>query len=101
MLDVNYLSSFLFAAAFTNNFFPQHYSVGFLQRHFDDDIYALNFVFSRNEVYESFTPNAKPDVMQKLPMLETSGRLQQILGSKIPLWFSFNASGGLLSRRSR
>ena len=98
MLDVNYLSSFPFAAAFTNNFVPQHYSVGFLQRHFDGDIYALNIVFSRNEVYESFTPNAKPDVIQKLPMLETSGRLQQILGSKIPLWFSFNASGGLLSR---
>jgi LPS-assembly protein len=98
MLDVNYLSSFPFAAAFTNNFVPNHYSVGFLQRHFDNDIYALNIVFSRNEVYESFNSNAKPAVIQKLPMLETSGRLQQILQSKIPIWFSFNASGGLISR---
>lgn len=98
MLDVNYLSSFPFAAAFTNNFVPQHNSIGFLQRHFDDDIYALNIVFSRNEVYESFAATAKPAVIQKLPMIETSSRLQQILGSKIPLWFSYNASGGLISR---
>ena len=98
MLDVNYLSSFPFAAAFTNNFVPQHNSVGFLQRHFDDDIYSLNVVFARNEVYESFAQTAKPAVIQKLPMLETSSRLQQILNGKIPLWFSFNASGGLISR---
>lgn len=97
-LDLNYLSSFPFAAAFTNNFTPQHYSVGYLQRHFDDDLYALNIVFSRNEVYESFATNAKPAVIQKLPSLESSGRLQQILQSKFPLWFSYIASGGLLSR---
>jgi LPS-assembly protein len=98
MLDVNYLSSFPFAAAFTNNFVPQHNSVGFLQRHFDDDIYVLNIVFSRNEVYESFDSAAKPATVQKLPMIETSSRLKQILQGKFPLWFSFNASGGLLSR---
>ncbi len=98
LIDVNYLSSFPFAAAFTNNFVPQHNSVGFLQRHFDNDIYTLSIVFSRNEVYESFNANAKPAVVEKLPMLETSSRLQQILQGKIPLWFSFNASGGLISR---
>ena len=98
LIDINYLSSYPFAAAFTNNFGPQHISVGFLQRHFDNDIYALNIVFSRNEVYESFLANAKPAVVQKLPTVEISGRLQQILQGKLPLWFSFNASSGLLSR---
>jgi LPS-assembly protein len=97
-LDINYLSSFPFAAAFTNNFSPQQNSIGFLQRHFDNDIYALNLVFSRNEVYESFSTDAKPVVIQKLPTVETSSRLQQILQGKIPLWFSFNAAGGLISR---
>ena len=97
-LDFNYLSSFPFAAAFTNNFSPQQNSVGFLQRHFDHDIYTLNFVFNRSEVYESFATDAKPVVVQKLPSIETSSRLQQILEGKVPIWFSFNASGGLISR---
>jgi LPS-assembly protein len=97
-LDYNYLSSFPFAAAFTNNFSPQQNSIGYLQRHFDDDIYVLNFVFSRNEVYESFASNAQPAVVQKLPSVETSGRLQQILEGKLPIWFSFDASSGLISR---
>ena len=98
MLDFNYLSSFPFAAAFTNNVSPQQNSIGFLQRHFDHDIYALNFVFSLNEVYESFAAAAKPVAIQKLPSVETSSRLQQLLEGKIPLWFSYNASAGLISR---
>jgi LPS-assembly protein len=98
LLDIDYLSSYPFAAAFTNNFVPQHNSIGLLQRHFDNDIYNFDIVFSRYEVYESFDSSAKPAVVQKLPMVETSGRLQQILGAKFPLWFSFSASTGLLSR---
>jgi LPS-assembly protein len=98
MLDVNYLSSFTFAAAFTNNFNPQQNSVGFLQRHFDNDIYALNIVFSRSSVYEGFGPEQKPVVIRKLPSIEGSSRLKQILEGKLPLWFSFDASSGLLSR---
>ena len=98
LLSVNYLSSFPFAAAFTNNFNPQQYSSGFLQRHFDDDIYAVNIVFSRSAVYEGFGAQQKPVVTQKLPTVETSGRLQQILEGKLPLWFSFDAASGLISR---
>ncbi len=98
LLDINYYTSYPFAAAFTNNFVPQHNSLGLLQRHFDDDLYNLDIAFTRYEVYESFDTSAKPAVVQKLPMVETSGRLQQILGAKFPLWFSFNASTGLLSR---
>ena len=98
LLDVNYLSSFTFAAAFANNFNPQQNSVGFLQRHYDNDIYALNIVFSRSSVYEGFGPQQKPVVIQKLPSVEASGRLKQILEGKLPLWFSFDASSGLLSR---
>jgi LPS-assembly protein len=98
LLNYNYLSSFPFAAAFTNNFSPQQNSIGFLQRHYDDDIYALNFVFSRSQVYESFASNIHPVVLQKLPTVETSSRLQQILEGKLPVWFSFDASSGLMSR---
>ena len=98
LIDYNYLSSFIFAAAFTNNFYPQQNSIGFLRRHFDNDIYALDFVFSRNQVYESFALNSQPILLQKLPSVEASSRLQQVLEGRLPLWFSFNASSGLLSR---
>ncbi len=98
LIDYNYLSSFIFAAAFTNNFYPQQNSIGFLRRHFDNDVYSLDFVFSRNQVYESFSTNSKPIVLQKFPSVEASSRLQQILQGNLPLWFSFNASSGLLSR---
>ncbi len=98
LIDYNYLSSFIFAAAFTNNFYPQQNSIGFLRRHFDNDIYSLDFVFSRNQVYESFAITSKPVVLQKLPSVEVSSRLQQILQGNLPLWFSFNGSSGLLSR---
>ncbi len=98
LIDYNYLSSFIFAAAFTNNFYPQQNSIGFLRRHFDNDIYSLDFVFSRNQVYESFALNSQPIVLQKLPSVEASSRLQQVLAGNLPLWFSFNASSGLLSR---
>jgi LPS-assembly protein len=98
-IDLNYVSSFLFAAVFTNNFTPQRNSIGFLQRHFDHDIYALNIVFNRNQVFEDFSTASNEVVLQKLPSIEASSRLQQILQGKFPLWFSFNASSGLLSRR--
>jgi LPS-assembly protein len=98
LIDYNYLSSFIFAAAFTNNFYAQQNSIGFLRRHFDNDIYSLAFVFSRNQVYESFALNSQPIVLQKFPSVEASSRLQQVLEGNLPLWFSFNASSGLLSR---
>jgi len=96
--DYNYFSSFPFAAAFTNNFNPQQNSIGFLQRHFDNNIYALNIVLSRNQVYENFSLNSEPIILQKLPGIEVSSRLQQILQGKLPVWFSFDGSSGLLNR---
>ena len=98
-VDYDYLSSFIFSVAFTNSFTPQHNSIGFLQRHFDNDVYTLNFVVSRSQVYESFTDAKDQVILQKLPSIETSSRLQQLLESKIPLWFSYNASSGLLNRQ--
>ena len=97
-LDFNYFSSFPFAAAFTNNFNPQQNSIGFLQRHFDNNIYALNIVLSRNQVYENFSLTSQPIILQKLPSVEVSSRLQQILQGKLPIWFSFDGSSGLLNR---
>jgi LPS-assembly protein len=97
-LDFNYLSSFIFAAAFTNNFSAQQNSTGYLQRHFDHDSLALNFVFSRTQVFEDFAKNSDQVILEKLPSVEVSSRLKQILEGKIPVWFSFEGSGGLLSR---
>jgi len=98
-LDYSYLSSFIFRAAFTYNYSAQVNSIGFLQRHFKNDIYALNFVFSRSQVYENFSDDTQQVVLQKLPMVEASSRLQQILKGKLPVWFSFDGSSGLISRR--
>ena len=102
-LDYNYLSSLVFRAAFsgayTSAFSSLVSSVGFLQRHFDDDIYAVNFVFSRDEVYESYSDSTQKVVLQKLPMAETSGRDQKLVDGPLPVWFSFGASGGLISRQ--
>jgi LPS-assembly protein len=98
-LDYDYLSSFVFRAAFTYNYSAQVNSIGFLRRHFDNDIYSLDFVFSRSQVYENFSDSSQQVVLQKLPSVETSGRLQQILQGKLPVWFSFDGSSGLLSRQ--
>ena len=104
-LDYNYLSSFLFREAFSYSFAStissQNNSVGFLQRHFDHDRYTFNIAMSRTELYEEITLiNQTPNrvVLQQLPTFEFLGRDRQVTKGAIPLWFSFDANGGLLSR---
>ena len=105
LLDFNYLSSYLFREAFGYGFsttiWSQNNSIGFLERHFKDDAYTLNFAGERNQVFEAITllhqsPNQV--IIQRLPSVEFSGRDQQIAGGPAPLWFSFGSSGSLLSR---
>src|SRR5581483_4742677 len=104
-LDYNYLSTFLFREAFSYSFATtissQNISVGFLQRHFENDRYTVNIAMGRDELYEAITalhqtPNRV--VLQQLPNVEFLGRDQQVIKGPIPLWFSFDANGGVLSR---
>jgi LPS-assembly protein len=103
-LDYNYLSSYLFRQAFANSYnsalSSEVSSIGYLQRHFNDDTYSLNFVFQRDQLFETATAltQAPNDVIiQKLPTAEFSGREQQI-SSTFPVWFSFSSSAGMLRR---
>lgn len=105
-LNYNYLSSYLFreafSYAFTTTIWSENNSVGYLQRHFADDTYALNIVMKRNELFEAITqlhqtPNEV--VTQKLPSIEFSGQDRQVAGGPLPVWFSFQSSAGDLTRQ--
>ncbi len=107
VLDYNYLSSYVFRQAFSYSFtstiWSENNSIGFLQRHFADDKYALNIVMQREQNFEAITypflgqfPNEV--TIQKLPSIEFSGRDQQLTGNALPVWFSFGSTAGALSR---
>ncbi len=105
-LDYSYLSSYLFRQAFSSSFTSAIYSevssIGFLQRHFKDDLYTVNIVASRDQLFESITlpgQRANDVILQKLPSLEVFGRDREVVSGPVPVWFSFSASGGLLSRQ--
>ncbi|MDQ2843144.1 MAG: hypothetical protein M3Y72_19315, partial [Acidobacteriota bacterium] len=104
-LDYNYLSSYLFREAFSYSFATaiqsEVYSLGFLQRHFKDDVYSFSIVAMRDQLFEGITPYGTPPnqvVVQKLPSLEFVGREQNLVHGPVPVWFSFGASSGLLTR---
>lgn len=104
-VDYNYLTSYLFREAFSYSFATtiqsEVYSLGFLQRHFKRDLYALTFVAERDQLFESITPNGqKPNqvVVQKLPSIEFTGRDENLAHGPVPVWFSFDTSAGLLTR---
>lgn len=103
--DYHYLSTFLFRQAFSYSFATlisnEVNSVGWLQRRYDGGNYTLNFVMQRNQDYVAPTLLNQPQdevVIQKLPSIEASGRDQEILGGPLPVWFTFGASAGALSR---
>ena len=104
-LDYNYLSSFLFRQAFSYSFASainnEVYSTGFLQRHFKDDLYTLNIVFQREQLFESVTLLDQPPnqvIIQKLPSVEFTSRDKALVKGSVPVWFSFNSSAALLTR---
>ena len=105
-LDYNYLSSFLFRQAFSSSFTSaissEVSSIGFLQRHFKDDLYTVNIVGSRDTLFESVTQLNQPAndvVLQKAPSVEVLGRDQEIVSGPLPVWFSFTTTAGLLGRQ--
>ncbi|MBV9671004.1 MAG: LPS-assembly protein LptD, partial [Acidobacteriales bacterium] len=105
VMDYTYLSSYLFRAAFfyspSSTIWSQNNSIGFLQRHYNDDLYALNLVLERDQTFNSITyQNQLPNqvIVQKLPSIEFSGRDQEIGGGSVPLWFSFGSTAGMLNR---
>lgn len=104
-LDYNYLSSYLFRQAFSYSFATaissQVDSIGYLQRHFKDDAYTVNFVMQRTQLFESITPIDAPAnqvVVQQFPSVEFSGRDQEIVAGPLPVYFSFGSTAGLLER---
>ena len=58
-LDYNYLSSYLFRTVFSNSYLgaisSEVDSIGYLQRHFKNDLYTLNLVAQRDQIFESVT----------------------------------------------
>jgi LPS-assembly protein len=104
-LNYNYLSSYLFREVFSYTFASaiqsEVYSLGYLQRRFKKDIYTLNIVFDRDQLFESITPYGKPAnqvVLQKLPSFNFLSRDQNLVHGPVPLWFSFDTSASLLTR---
>ena len=105
VLDYNYLSSLtfreVFAPAFTYPLWSQNNSVGFLQRHFKDDVYTVDIAMERQQLFEQATPlKQAPNqvIIQKLPSVDFSGRDQEIVHGELPVWFSFGTSAALLNR---
>jgi LPS-assembly protein len=104
-LDYNYLSSYLFRQAFSYSFATaissEIDSIGFLQRHFNDDIYSLSLVMQRTQLFEAITFLSQPPdqvIVQQFPSIEFSGRDQQISSIALPVYFSFGSSAGFLER---
>ena len=97
--DVNYLSSYLFRQAFTESYneaiSSEVHSTGFLAKPWKS--YSLTFVFQRLENFQSPAPNDKI-VIRKLPNVEFNSH-DHLIWQKIPIWVSWEASSGLLSRR--
>ncbi len=105
-LDYNFLSSYLFRQAFSYSFvsaiYSEVYSIGYLQRHFKNDLYAVNLVFQRDQLFNNVTQayeNPNQVIIQKLPSVEFIGRDQTVVKGPVPLWFSFNSSASVLNRQ--
>jgi LPS-assembly protein len=97
--NVNYLSSFVFRQTFTESFneaiFSEVHSVAYISKHWSS--YDLDFIFARNENFQSTEPNDKI-VIRKLPQVEFGSRDRQVVGGDIPIWVGLEATAGLLQR---
>lgn len=107
--DVNYVTSFRFVQEWSQGSYSEligseTHSVGFVNKNWTN--YTLNVIFARLENFQtgevaipSGTTNyvANAVTIRKLPEAELSGRDRPIWG-KLPLWFSWDSSAGLLYR---
>lgn len=96
--DINYLSSFGFRQAFTETYTEaissEVQSTAYLTRQWST--YGLDAVFQRQENFQSTAPN-DAIVIRKLPQFEFSSRDRRLFAG-LPLWVSWESTGGLLSR---
>ena len=108
---INYLSSFTFREAFSDTFneavFTEVNSVAFLNKNWST--YTLYTVIERQQNFQSAeitstdpvtgktTTEQNAVVIHKLPEVDLSSRDHQI-SDNLPVWYSFDASGGMLSR---
>ena len=97
--DINYLSSLRFRQAFTESFneaiFSEVHSVGFIAKQWSS--FTFDTVFARLENFQSVAPHDSI-VIRKLPELSFSSRDRQVWKYILPLWVSFQSTGGLLRR---
>jgi len=97
--DVNYLSNFQFRQAFTESFteavFSEVHSIGFATKSWSS--YSLHFVAQRNENFQS-TAEGDKILIRKLPQAEFRSIDRELSRRILPLWFSVEASGGLVRR---
>ena len=106
--EINYVTSFRFVQEWSQSYSEvlgsETHSVGFVNKSWPTD--SLDVVVSRQENFQTaevavpaggtdYVANAV--IIRKLPEIEFSGRDQPIFGS-LPLWFSWDSSGGLLNR---
>ena len=106
--DVNYVTSFRFVQEWSQSYSEllgsETHSVGFVNKNWATD--SLDVVFARLENFQTTEvaiPAGTTDYManvvtiRKLPEAEFSGRDQPFWG-RLPLWFSWDSSAGLLYR---
>jgi LPS-assembly protein len=100
LVNVNYLSSLEFRLAFSETLneaiFSEAHSVGFATKTFST--YFLNVAMIRNETFLTTAPHDNI-VIRKFPGLEFDSGDHELLRGPVPLWFSFDAAGGLLGRK--
>lgn len=96
--QVNYLNSFLFRQAFTQSFTEaissETHSTVNLSKHWDS--FALNVAYGRDVNFQSTNPGDRI-LIRRLPEVQFLSRERQLF-EKIPLWFSLDASLGLMHR---
>jgi LPS-assembly protein len=100
--EFNYLSSFYFRQIFTESFYEaiqtEVQSRGAMSKYWDG--YSLHLGASRIEIFGS-QPYSPPDArlsLRKLPSVELSSQDREISRRVLPIWVSFQASGGLMKR---
>lgn len=97
---LNYLNSYLFRQAFTENFqesiFSESHSHGFIGKQWSS--YSFNVGFARLENFQTTEPGDSI-LIRKLPELSFIARDRRItLPHTPPVWFSLESTAGLLSR---
>jgi LPS-assembly protein len=99
--NLDYLSNLLFRQNFTQSFneaiLSESHSAGFISKSFDYN--TFNVVASRDE---NFQDNLKGDyiLIRKFPEFQLFGRDRLVADGPVPLWFSYDATAGLLYRFS-